>query len=287
MGKTTGESRVNESDIRRILLFEEIPSWMQVDPRIRRGYRDELKSFRTCFLSLFYVHNEFVNVWSHLLPGIVHLALLIREARLILVDNDSGISSTDIAMVQLYISSAVVCLLSSSVYHILKAHSERVARRVLKLDYLGIVLNIAIISIASTWFGLREQLHLRSLYITSSISLSGLVFYILLGPKADGASAALWRAMLFGAFISSGYVPIVHNYLFYGVAGLRYFPLTAALIMNTLDFLGAAFYVSRFPENHFPETFDIWGSSHQIFHVLVMVGQIVFLSGLRRVAALA
>jgi hypothetical protein len=66
------------------------------------------------------------------------------------------------------------------------------------------------------------------------------------------------RSMLFGAFIASGYLPMVHNYLLYGGPGLRYFPMTAALIMNGLDFLGAAFYVSRFPESHFPHRFDIW-----------------------------
>lgn len=80
-----------------------------------------------------------------------------------------------------------------SAYHVLKAHSERVAQSVLKLDYLGIVLNIAIISITSTWSGLRQQPHLQASYITSSVGLSGIVFFVLLSPKADGAAAALWR----------------------------------------------------------------------------------------------
>ncbi|KAF2243164.1 HlyIII-domain-containing protein [Trematosphaeria pertusa] len=273
------------SDIRRILLFDDIPSWMQVDPHIRRGYRDELRSVRNCVYSLFYTHNEFVNVWSHLLPAIVHLVLLAREERLALGDDLLGMSWSRVVMVQLYMVSAVLCLLSSSAYHVLKAHSERVAQSVLKLDYLGIVLNIAIISITSTWSGLRQQPHLQASYITSSVGLSGIVFFVLLSPKADGAAAALWRAMLFAAFVGSGYVPIVHSYLSHGLVGLRYFPVTAALIMNALDFLGAIFYVTRFPERHFPETFDIWGSSHQIFHVLVMLGQIVYLRGLRSVVA--
>jgi hypothetical protein len=67
-----------------------------------------------------------------------------------------------------------------------------------------------------------------------------------------------YRTVLFGAFIASGYVPMVHNYYFYGSEGLVYFPLTAALVMNALDFLGAVFYVTRFPESRFPEKYDIW-----------------------------
>jgi adiponectin receptor len=71
-----------------------------------------------------------------------------------------------------------------------------------------------------------------------------------------------FRTVLFGSFIASGYVPMVHNHLLHGAAGLHYFPLGAALRMNVLDFFGAAFYVSRFPEAYFPSSFDIWVSTH-------------------------
>jgi adiponectin receptor len=71
-----------------------------------------------------------------------------------------------------------------------------------------------------------------------------------------------YRTILFGSFIASGYVPMVHNHLLHGASGLRYFPLRAALIMIVLDFLGAAFYVSRFPESRFPSLFDIWVSPY-------------------------
>jgi adiponectin receptor len=78
---------------------------------------------------------------------------------------------------------------------VLKAHSERVAHDCLKMDYLGIVLNIGVISITSTWFGLRDQPFLRTFYVTLSVGLAGLVFYVLLGAssKPDHGSSALWR----------------------------------------------------------------------------------------------
>lgn len=34
--------------------------------------------------------------------------------------------------------------------------------------------------------------------------------------------------------------------------------------------LGALFYATRIPESIRPGVFDIWGCSHQIFHVLVV-----------------
>lgn len=42
---------------------------------------------------------------------------------------------------------------------------------------------------------------------------------------------------------------------------------------------GAFFFATRFPESMWPGKFDIWFSSHQIFHVLVVVGSIVHLAG--------
>lgn len=35
---------------------------------------------------------------------------------------------------------------------------------------------------------------------------------------------------------------------------------------------GALLFVARFPERYFPRTFDLLGSSHQIFHVAVIAG---------------
>ena len=43
--------------------------------------------------------------------------------------------------------------------------------------------------------------------------------------------------------------------------------------------LGAVFFALRIPESVWPGRFDIWGGSHQIFHVLVVVASMVHLYG--------
>ena len=60
-----------------ILHYNELPPWMRGDPYIKHGYRRPLASFSRCFWSLFYTHNELVNTWSHLLPGLLFAALLV------------------------------------------------------------------------------------------------------------------------------------------------------------------------------------------------------------------
>lgn len=43
--------------------------------------------------------------------------------------------------------------------------------------------------------------------------------------------------------------------------------------------VGAFFFATRFPESKWPGKFDIFLSSHQIFHVLVVMGSVVHFAG--------
>lgn len=96
----------------RLLHFEELPAWVQKDPRIRRGYREELHTAWDCFVSLFYIHNEFVNIWSHLLPALVYGTILVREARSV-----TGAEYSDIGpekkMAQFYVVTSFALMVLS------------------------------------------------------------------------------------------------------------------------------------------------------------------------------
>jgi Haemolysin-III related len=53
-------------------------------------------------------------------------------------------------------------------------------------------------------------------------------------------------------------------------------------LAGVLNFTRAAIYAARVPERWYPKRFDIWGSSHQIMHVLVVLGAISQERGLLR-----
>ena len=89
--------------------FDELPDWMQCDPYIRYGYRRPQKSFRACFWSLFYPHNELVNTWSHLLPASFFLLLLLLSGHPISY-SVAHVSRADVAIVHMYICGTMVCL---------------------------------------------------------------------------------------------------------------------------------------------------------------------------------
>ena len=55
--------------------FEEMPKVFQPDEYIRNGYRLNCNSFSSSFKSLFKLHNETINIWSHLLGTLVSIGL--------------------------------------------------------------------------------------------------------------------------------------------------------------------------------------------------------------------
>lgn len=128
----------------RLLPFEELPAWMQKDPRIRRGYREELRTAWNCFISLFYIHNEFVNIWSHLLPALVYGTILLREARFSLEPGHSDIGPEK-KMVQFYVATSFA-LMSLSV----RFRARKLATR-LRLLIRGRASTTSSVRILSVW----------------------------------------------------------------------------------------------------------------------------------------
>lgn len=98
--------------VQRVVHYEDLPTWMQNDPYIRRGYRKQLSSFRKCYQSLFYLHNESVNIWSHLLVGLFFVALLLAADYSVFYECPH-ISSSDTLAVQSYLAGATGCLFLS------------------------------------------------------------------------------------------------------------------------------------------------------------------------------
>ena len=50
--------------------FQSLPLWLQDNDFLHAGHRPQLNSFWVCFKSIFRVHTETVNIWTHLLGGL-------------------------------------------------------------------------------------------------------------------------------------------------------------------------------------------------------------------------
>lgn len=104
--------------------------------------------------------------------------------------------------------------------------------------------------------------------------------YILIHPAFQSRQYRLFRLSVFLLTGISAFAPIVHASRLFPLeqlnkqSGLPFYYAEGGLVL-----LGALVYGTRFPEKLYPGRFDIWASSHQMFHMLVVVATSVHLFG--------
>lgn len=123
--------------------FDEMPEWFREGSNkwILHGYRPVSSSVCASFRSLLYLHNESVNIYSHLVTAFI-LLLGERSIRGYLIRIFSGVTAADDVAFSIFMLAAGTCLSLSATYHTLMNHSKHVERLCLRLDMLGVVIFI-------------------------------------------------------------------------------------------------------------------------------------------------
>lgn len=156
------EGRVKDA---LVVLWDDLPSWQQDNHYIISGYRPASESFTKSFGSLGYLHNESVNIFSHLIPSIGSVVLAIALYRVV-VPRYESITQGDILAFACFFAGAAFCLGMSATFHTISNHSHLVARFGNKLDYVGIVFLITGSFIPSVYYGFYCHPHLQRTYWT-------------------------------------------------------------------------------------------------------------------------
>lgn len=143
-----------------LLSYEEIPEWYQDNPYIRNGYRPVSHSARACFDSWIYIHNETMNIYTHLLPA----AALLVSSLVYIIARLRNRNGGDAGIVVVQMVSAVACLGFSSAYHTLMCHSRQVEALWLRLDFVGIILLILGSFISGIYVGFWCEMLERKIY---------------------------------------------------------------------------------------------------------------------------
>jgi len=100
----------------------------------------------------------------------------------------------------------------------------------------------------------------------------------LLVPEGKQSVPAGIRIFMFGCLALPGVIAIIHGRWLAAEGDVT---MTVGFIAATaaLNALGAVFYATGFPEKYW-NAFDIYGSSHQLFHIVIVVSSLVFWNGL-------
>ena len=147
----------------RLLNRDGIPSWYGHNPYIRTGYRPVTPSASLCLSSLLYLHNETVNVYSHLVPAIM---ALLGNGLLHLYFSACFPESTwaDQLVFHIYLTTSVVCFGISSAYHTLLCHSAHITDMCGRFDYVAIVFQILGSFVSGIYIGFYCEPQLQRLY---------------------------------------------------------------------------------------------------------------------------
>lgn len=170
-----------------------------------------------------------------------------------------------------FLSGAMMCLVCSSLSHLLACHSKRFNLFFWRLDYAGISLMIVCSFFAPIYYAFYCNPYPRFIYLTSITVLGILAIITLLAPAFSSPRYRPFRATLFLIMGFSGVIPAAHAVALQWGHQHIFVSLGYELVMAILYTAGVGFYVSRIPERWKPGAFDIAGHSHQIFHVFVVL----------------
>lgn len=123
----------------QLLVASEVPSWYAHNSFLRTGYRPVNGSVKLCVDSLRFIHNETVNIYSHLIPGAIALASNGILHRYFLGRYPTA-SLVDQLAIHVYLTTSVLCFGISSIYHTILCHSEAYSGLWGRLDYVAIII---------------------------------------------------------------------------------------------------------------------------------------------------
>ena len=265
------------------LPFDKLPLWMQDNEYLTNDYRPQMNSFTGCFKSMFRMHTETWNIWTHFL-GFVFFVMLCLGIYVygdyityLFEDIDVyQLPATEQAMLFCFFLAAMICLSCSAMFHLFNNHSQDMYRVFSRLDYSGIAILITGSSIPAYYYGFYCQTISRYVHISIiGLLCVGCVIFSLW--KKFGTHA--YRPLRFTTFLLFGlygFVPGIQVTMKEGFEKQHINQtLVGLLLMAGVYILGGLFYVSRFPERVFPGKFNMWASSHQIFHVCVVCAALI------------
>ncbi|EYC13609.1 hypothetical protein Y032_0043g813 [Ancylostoma ceylanicum] len=265
----------------KVLKYEHLPEWLQDNEFLRHGHRPPLPSFAECFKSIWSLHTETGNIWTHLIGCLAFFCLGVW----FLTRPDNHIQWQEKIVFSFFFGGAVLCLGLSFVFHTLCCHSINVGRLFCKLDYMGISLLIIGSFIPWIYYGFYCRMEPKITYIAMVSVLGAGAIIVSLWDKFSESRFRPLRAGVFVSMGCSGIVPTVHYIITDGVRSL--FEDNAfhwLLLMAFLYLLGALLYATRTPERFFPGKCDIWFQSHQLFHTCVVIAAFVHYYGISEMA---
>ncbi|EXJ91690.1 hypothetical protein A1O3_00240 [Capronia epimyces CBS 606.96] len=263
-----------------LLQWNDLPHWLQDNHHIHGSYRQASYSYARSLQSIFHWHNQSINIWTHLVPATLSLPLAAFLYK-ILKPRYERASAADVIAMSCFFLGATSCLSLSAAFHALSNHSPQVAKFWNQLDYAGISLLITGSFIPSVYYGFWCHPGKQWTYwlMISTLGIACTAASVL--PRFRSSAWRPYRALMFVGMGISAVFPVLDGLKTMGLDAMEnQMGLSWVVLQGILYIVGAGFYAARIPEVWYPGKFDTLGSSHQIFHVLIVLAAGSHLRGL-------
>ncbi|RHW69928.1 hemolysin-III related [Trypanosoma brucei equiperdum] len=274
---------------------DQVPPHLAENLYIHSGYRMNY-STGMCFRSVLALHNETFNVWTHLIGFVIFLIVSFVFSIGVLIPrltdrpgdgSETGGSSfpdtvsllgfhwPTLSIFAVYSVSCLMCMLCSAAFHTLIPHNHPVIYRIAHtLDYFGITFLVVGSFLPMCYFCFACKPHLRYIYLimVSLFGVGGLV-----GPcfrRWTDPAYMCAKITFYVCMVGSGLLPVCHIYLTLPSSATASV-VQGLLLMMGLYGVGVMIYALKVPESLYPGEFDIYLSSHQLWHVFVLCAAVV------------
>lgn len=174
------------------------------------------------------------------------------------------------------IFGAIFCLICSTVYHLFSCHCEQTNNILNRIDYAGISILIAGSCYPPYFYFFYCSSFFSMFYVTFITIFAVVVFACSLKSDFNTPKRRSLRGILFSLLGVSTAAPFIHILFFSQYTpGIITNPQLSNWVIGGISYLfGAVIYIWRFPEKYWPGKFDFGGNSHNIFHIMVIIGVI-------------
>jgi len=218
------------------------------------------------------MHNETVNIHSHSIPTLFIMCcipLIVWRSPL------PDAHWIDTAMLISYLLAASSCLSSSAGWHILAGcANKRWFEWGACVDYIGISWLIALSFNTVVYNAYYCRPKTVMAFTSVNVAFGALGSYLPFQKWFNQRKNKHWRILFFLTLNCAMFAPLVNIFLEHGYTKGHAFvsPFFRSVGMYVL---GLLFYAFHFPECYFPGKFDIWGASHNMWHIGIVLAIIL------------
>ena len=235
---------VSSSTHYHLLDFHELPAFLKHNKYILTKYR-RVRTYAECWTSIFKIHNETINVWTHILGTVWFLYLGIA----LLYSFPLEVRLGDYMIFGWFFVCALKCFINSALFHVFQCHSPQAHFRFCCLDHLGINALICGSVSIMTYYGYFCQDGWRLAYLTLILLLGSMGWIVSMFPQWHLYEFRTHRTIFYLCLASILTAPTIHYLSKNGIPSqLDMWGIYGYPAMLVLYLIGVLIYATHFPE---------------------------------------